>query len=203
MGWCQEFGAVIHEGCGHGMVAEPDHCQCPVCGVRCPGKFDACKNVWANGAAPVSLSEPSSPPSPAAPPAVAPQGVSSLPAAPPVTEPVIPSSRTAAVSSSSAAASGDDHHGLDQLRRMVAALPHSIRAVLAEARQDQHHDLAATADQLAVVLAKRVAAEVDRFEAARTTPLAESLAELTASVQALHDRLDALEPQPLTDTRVR
>ena len=86
---------------------------------------------------------------------------------------------------------------------MVAAMPRSIGAVLAEARDAQHQDLAATADRLAVALARRVGAEVDRLEAARITPLADSLAELAVSVQALHDRLDAVDAQRQPDTRVR
>lgn len=204
MGWCQEFGAVIHPGCGHGMVAEPDHCRCPVCGVRCPGKFEACSDVWANGAPPVSLSSMPASSSKTAPSSSSPSPATPPPASSSPSPPGIDPSRTAAVAASpSPSVSGDDDDTLDQLRRMVAAMPRSIGAVLAEARDAQHQDLAATADRLAVALARRVGAEVDRLEAARITPLADSLAELAVSVQALHDRLDAVDAQRQPDTRVR
>ena len=49
MGQCQEFGAVIAEGCDHGMLAAVDHCRCDGCGVVCRGRFDSCAAVWVHG----------------------------------------------------------------------------------------------------------------------------------------------------------
>lgn len=49
MGWCQEFGPQISEGCDHAMVAGSSACSCPHCGAVCKGKFGGCVNVWARG----------------------------------------------------------------------------------------------------------------------------------------------------------
>lgn len=49
MGWCQEFGPQIYEGCDHAMVAGPSACSCSHCGAVCTGKFGGCANVWAKG----------------------------------------------------------------------------------------------------------------------------------------------------------
>ena len=49
MGRCYEFGPLIGEGCEHTMVvaAEGGHCECPSCGVTCPGRFAGCAAVVA------------------------------------------------------------------------------------------------------------------------------------------------------------
>jgi hypothetical protein len=46
MGWCQEFGLPINEGCDHAMAAGHEQCACPACGVVCPGRFSGCSLVW-------------------------------------------------------------------------------------------------------------------------------------------------------------
>jgi len=51
MGRCFEFGTQIEPRCDHPMVANRDCCTCPECGVRCPGKYSGCAEVWARGTA--------------------------------------------------------------------------------------------------------------------------------------------------------
>lgn len=49
MGWCYEFGAQIHQGCGSPMVAAAASCTCKDCGTVCPGRFSSCRDVWDRG----------------------------------------------------------------------------------------------------------------------------------------------------------
>lgn len=45
MGWCQEFGVQIRDGCDHLMVGGVDACTCAECGVGCLGKFAGCPGL--------------------------------------------------------------------------------------------------------------------------------------------------------------
>ncbi|MDP9073066.1 MAG: hypothetical protein M3N98_02630 [Actinomycetota bacterium] len=58
MGWCQEFGVQIHDGCDHRMVASTASCRCHECGVVCHGKFSGCATVWAAGPVELTLRRP-------------------------------------------------------------------------------------------------------------------------------------------------
>jgi hypothetical protein len=47
MGHCYEFAVSITAGCGHAMTvsATGGVCECPICGARCEGRFDACESI--------------------------------------------------------------------------------------------------------------------------------------------------------------
>ena len=53
MGWCNQFGPQIAEGCDHPMTAGPSSCSCERCGTVCTGRFGGCADVWDNGPRPV------------------------------------------------------------------------------------------------------------------------------------------------------
>lgn len=78
MGRCYEFGAVVHEGCGHAMVVTDagGACGCAVCGALCEGRFKGCAQVVAQpGYVPVSApawARPGAEVDPAVPPAATP-----------------------------------------------------------------------------------------------------------------------------------
>ncbi len=55
MGLCHDFGSQIAERCNHPIRAGANACTCDVCGVVCPGLFDACSDVWAACPRPVLL----------------------------------------------------------------------------------------------------------------------------------------------------
>lgn len=58
MGWCHEFGVLVHEGCSAPMVAGATACSCPECGTECGGRFASCTNVWAAGPRLVAVRRP-------------------------------------------------------------------------------------------------------------------------------------------------
>jgi hypothetical protein len=47
MGHCYEFAVSITTGCGHAMSvsAAGGACECPICGTRCTGRFNACESI--------------------------------------------------------------------------------------------------------------------------------------------------------------
>jgi hypothetical protein len=52
MGWCSEFGIEIRPRCDHAMLPVSEACQCEECGALCPGRFDGCPAVWERGPLP-------------------------------------------------------------------------------------------------------------------------------------------------------
>lgn len=209
MGWCQEFGAVIRTGCDHGMVAAADHCECPECGTVCPGKFEACPDVWAKGQPPVTerpaLEDRSEALAAVAAPAPAPNGGGPRPVelrAP--AEPAAGSRSTVGERMErlyqGLAAGADpggslDQASVDQLLGVLDRLPERIGAALAEHARAQQHDLENAADRLTVVLARRVAEEIGQREpggAGGTGPVAGDRAHLAELVEAQQERIDQL-----------
>lgn len=185
MGWCQEFGVEVQAGCDHSMTAAEDHCSCPTCGVVCMGQFDGCSDVWRQGAATVDMGRLTSVARLAPEPQEGPPPAASTASAQPAATSAPKTGRSPRVEASEGAATA-------ALTQLVDALPGRVSALLAEATRQQQTDLLAATERLAVVLAKRVATEVERIDEVRLQQGRPEIEALTAMVRRQQEQLEQL-----------
>lgn len=178
------------------MVAAETRCACPDCGTSCPGRFDACADVWQRGpvAAPRRAEHPSTPVASSAPPVPAPD----------------PSLAVAPLDAATADLPAGEHQQLVELgerlgevvgkrvgeaierldaarRRQVADELRTISAVVSDQSQ-QIDRLRSDNAQLRQIIDRRETADaVDRG-------LDAAARRLQAEVEALEGRLRALPP---------
>ena len=167
VGWCQEFGAEVCAGCGDPMTPASDHCVCTRCQTVCTGKFEACEQVWARGAATVSVTRPDAPQVDVALADARPSVTQSEPERfdPAVAEPVAD---------------------------LVRALPGRIAGELAQNAERQQEVLLAATERLAAVLARRICSDIARSQQEVVAELTVAIGALGDSVRAQRARLDDL-----------
>lgn len=182
MGWCQAFGPQIQPGCDHSMVAGPNSCSCPQCGVVCKGKFAGCTAVWAAGPQQVTLRRPKKDAGQRSlPELVATNGNRSHEAPPrdPISLPPTPTAPSTDVTA-------DLRPLLLELQSAIEGLPNRISRAAAEAMRQQHTINRRDLEDLW----RTIANEAEMLRRRPEQPV--STTDLHASMQAFDDRFQWL-----------